>query len=481
MELDLFGTPPAPNPEPRIWSVAEITRSVRAILEGALGEVWVEGEICNFRRQASGHCYFGLKDERALLSCVLFRSSVPARFELGDGMLVHARGRITVYEARGQYQLNVSTVQPAGAGQLLARIEALKRKLDAEGLFDPARKRPIPRDPRAIGLVTSPTGAALQDFLNIAQRRAPWVRLILNPVRVQGSGAAEEIAAAIGEFNAPPLRGQVDLLILCRGGGSIEDLQPFNEEVVARAIVASGIPVVSAVGHEIDFTIADLAADLRAPTPSAAAELALPDREALRRHGAAARARLGRSIEAMLGALRRRIEAAAGAAFYRAPRRMLEERTQRLDAVAVRFESVRAAALGSRRAQVAALLARLRHHRPDYLLALRRVALEARRGRFAAAARGMMERKTAQLARARELMRILSPQGTLSRGYSITFAPDGSILRLAAAVNPGDSVRTLLPDGSFNSQVILGGASRHPLQNPASSSTRPRKPRRSGH
>jgi exodeoxyribonuclease VII large subunit len=197
MDLDLFSQPlprkPRPEPEPRIWTVGDITRSVRSLLESSLGEVWVQGEICNFRRQASGHCYFALKDEKALLSCVLFRSQVPAHLPLADGMLVQARGRMTVYEARGQYQLSVNLLQPAGAGLLLARFEALKRKLEAEGLFDPGRKRPIPRDPACIGIVTSPTGAAISDFLNIARRRAPWVRIVINPVRVQGVGAAGEI------------------------------------------------------------------------------------------------------------------------------------------------------------------------------------------------------------------------------------------------------------------------------------------------
>ena len=226
MELDLFSQPPPrssrpapdPSPDPRIWTVGEITRTVRTLLESSLGELWIEGEICNFRRQSSGHCYFSLKDGRALLSCVLFRSSVPQKVALVDGMLVQARGRITVYEARGQYQLNVSLIQPSGAGLLQARFEALKRKLDAEGLFEPARKRPIPRDPRAIGVVTSPTGAAIEDFLNVARRRAPWVRIIINPVRVQGVGAAAEIATAIREFNAPLFEGQIDLIVICRGG-----------------------------------------------------------------------------------------------------------------------------------------------------------------------------------------------------------------------------------------------------------------------
>ncbi len=356
MELDLFSqlTPPKPavQPEPRIWSVADITKSVRSLLESSLGEVWVQGEICNFRRQSSGHCYFGLKDERALLSCVLFRSYVPARLPMADGMLVQVRGRITVYEARGQYQLSVNLVQPAGAGLLQARFEALKRKLEAEGLFDSSRKRPLPRDPACIGVVTSPTGAALQDFLNVARRRAPWVRIVINPVRVQGVGAAAEIAAAIREFNSPVFEDQFDLLVVCRGGGSIEDLWAFNEEEVARAIAASGIPVISAVGHEIDFTIADFVADIRAPTPSAAAELALPDRAALLRHVGQGRSRLLRAMENLLLHRRLSLDALARSAAFRFPQRLLQDRAQRLDTAAALMLAGRERALRLRRERV---------------------------------------------------------------------------------------------------------------------------------
>jgi exodeoxyribonuclease VII large subunit len=411
MDLDLFSQPPPrkPKAEPRIWSVAEITRSVRSLLESSLGEVWVEGEICNFRRQASGHCYFGLKDEKALLSCVLFRSNVPARLPLADGMLVQARGRVTVYEARGQYQLSVNLLQPAGAGLLQARFEALKRKLEAEGLFDPARKRPIPPDPACIGLVTSPTGAAIRDFLNIAARRAPWVRIIINPVRVQGAGAAEEIANAIGEFNGPLFRDQIDLLVVCRGGGSMDDLWAFNEEVVARAIAASGIPVISAVGHEIDFTIADFAADLRAPTPSAAAELALPDRSALLRHLTQARSRFVRAVENLVAERRRRLDTVSRSTLFRFPQRLLQERAQRLDAAAALIAASRERAFRTRREKLATLTG---------------------------------------------LLRVLSPDATLARGYSITFDAAGGVLRAAAAVRKGERIRTRLADGSVESEVV---------------------------
>ena len=457
MELDLFSQPVPDKPsEPgiRIWSVAELTRSVRSILESTLGEVWVQGEICNFRRQSSGHCYFGLKDERALLSCVLFRSSVPARLALADGMLVQARGRVTVYEARGQYQLNVNLVQPAGAGILQARFEALKRKLEAEGLFDPGRKRPIPREPACIGIITSPTGAALTDFLNIARRRAPWVRIVINPVRVQGAGAAEEIAVAIREFNSPIFEDQFDLLVVCRGGGSIEDLWAFNEEVVARAIAASRIPVISAIGHEIDFTIADFVADLRAPTPSAAAELALPDRAALARHLAQARLRLSRAMENLLLHRRRHLDQLARSAVFRHPQRLLQDRAQRLDVAAALIETRRERALRTRRERLASFLSLLRQHRPDQLLAMRRMTLDAHRRKLEAAADAAFTLKSSRLAALASFLRILSPDATLARGYSITFDSNGSIVRTRDALHSGDQIRTRFPDGAIDSQVL---------------------------
>src|SRR4051794_6937813 len=287
--MELFPQERPTTQEPEIFSVTELTQTVRAVLQQEIGEVWVEGEISNYRKQGSGHQYFTLKDDQCQLSCVMFarpgmwRRAAPA---LADGMCVIARGSITVYESRGQYQLNVQHVRVGGAGLLQAKFEALKRKLEAEGLFDPARKRPLPPFPTVVGLVTSGTGAALRDMLNILERRAPWMRVIVSSVRMQGDGAAEEIAAAIAEFNRFETFGlpQPDVLVVARGGGSAEDLWEFNEEIVARAIAASAIPVVSAVGHEIDFTIADFTADLRAPTPSAAAELIAPDATEMLRH-----------------------------------------------------------------------------------------------------------------------------------------------------------------------------------------------------
>lgn len=261
--------------EAEIYTVTEITKKIKDILEGSIPNMWVEGEISNYTLHSSGHRYFSLKDENSQIRCVFWRfRSNSLRFEPEDGMKVIALGKITVYQRGGQYQLDVALLHPAGIGKLELEFQRLKEKLFKEGLFDEEHKLPLPEFPETIGVVTSPTGAAIRDIIKILLRRFPSVRIILNPVRVQGKGAAEEIAVAIREFNQYK---DVDLLIVGRGGGSLEDLWAFNEEVVARAIYESRIPIISAVGHEIDFTIADFVADLRAPTPSAAAELAVKD------------------------------------------------------------------------------------------------------------------------------------------------------------------------------------------------------------
>src|SRR3954462_13332399 len=263
----------------KVLTVAELTRAIRGTLETSFGTVWVQGEISNYKLHPSGHQYFTLKDQRAQIACVIFRNTLPPNSRpLADGAQVQVYGNVSVFEARGQYQLSVQILQARGAGLLQAKFEALKRKLEAEGLFDPARKRTLPKFPKRIGIVTSPTGAAVRDILNVLQRSAPNVQVLISPVRVQGIGAAAEIATAIRELSTPNKAWEpLDLIVITRGGGSIEDLWEFNEQIVARAIFHSELPIVSAVGHEIDFTIADFVADLRAPTPSAAAELIAPD------------------------------------------------------------------------------------------------------------------------------------------------------------------------------------------------------------
>src|SRR3982750_4133368 len=263
----------------KVLTVGELTRQIRGALETKFGAVWVQGEISNYKLHPSGHQYFTLKDQRSQIACVVWRDTIaPPRQALVDGTQLQVYGTVTVFEARGQYQLNVQILQPRGVGLLQVKFEALKRKLDAEGLFAMERKRPLPKFPRRIGIVTSPSGAAIRDMLNVLRRRAPWLQILINPVRVQGTGAAQEIAVAIREFGqTAEAFAPLDLIVVTRGGGSIEDLWEFNEEIVARAIFHSALPIVSAVGHEIDFTICDFVADLRAPTPSAAAELIVPD------------------------------------------------------------------------------------------------------------------------------------------------------------------------------------------------------------
>jgi len=263
----------------KIYTITELTREIKLLLESTIPVVWVEGEISNFKLHSSGHIYFSLKDRDAQIPCVFWRHrNRNLRFQPQDGMKIIALGKVTVYEKRGAYQLDIVQFHPAGVGELQLALEQLKQKLLAEGLFDDAHKKPLPRYPTSIGIVTSPTGAAIQDLIHILNRRFPGIEIILRPVKVQGEGAAEEIATAIAEFNE---YGKIDVLIVGRGGGSLEDLWAFNEEIVARAIYASRIPVISAVGHEIDFSISDFVADLRAPTPSAAAELAVPEKQEL--------------------------------------------------------------------------------------------------------------------------------------------------------------------------------------------------------
>src|ERR1700739_2694690 len=281
----------------KVLTVAELTRSIRRLLETLFGAVWVQGEISNYKLHPSGHQYFTLKDQRAQISCVIWRDTMaPLRKPLADGAQVQVYGTVTVFEARGQYQLSVQILQPRGVGVLQAKFEALKRKLEAEGLFAPERKRALPKFPKRIGIVTSPSGAAIRDMLNVLRRRAPWLQILINPVRVQGTGAAQEIAVAIRELASPSEDfAPVDLIVLTRGGGSMEDLWEFNEEIVARTIADVTVPIVSAIGHEIDFTIADFVADLRAPTPSAAAELVIESRHQLQERVAAFDQRLGRA------------------------------------------------------------------------------------------------------------------------------------------------------------------------------------------
>lgn len=455
---DLFAQESQQQPLPHIFTVTELTRSIRSFLETEIGQVWVEGEISNYRRQPSGHQYFTLKDDKCQLACVRFHRSaqvVAQQPPLADGMQVQVRGMLTVYEARGQYQLNVNLVQSAGAGLLQAKFEALKRKLEAEGLFDTARKRTLPAFPAVIGIVTSPAGAAIRDMLNILQRRAPWVRIVINPARVQGDGAAEEIARAVAEFN-DHRRNKLpapDVIVVCRGGGSIEDLWAFNEEVVARAIYASEIPVVSAVGHEIDFTIADFTADLRAPTPSAAAELIVPDAETLLRHTGQVWSRAGRALASEFARQRERLAFIRRGALFREPAARLAEWGQRVD---LGGESVRRAAEAgiSEAARLLAVLAgALREHRPDQVARLKRQQIGELLGRLGERLAAQVQARRHRLRKAESLLNVLTPEATLRRGYTITTDAEGKLIRSVRAVRKGMKIQTRFRDGTATSKA----------------------------
>jgi exodeoxyribonuclease VII large subunit len=438
-----------------ILTVTELTRVVREILEGRIGEVWVEGEISNLRKQSSGHQYFTLKDDRAQIPCVMFARSYGAqsRIPLSDGMQVQAYGLVTVYEARGQYQLIVQLIQPRGQGLLQAKFEALKRKLPAEGLFNIDRKRALPKFPRRVALVTSSSGAALHDMLNILKRRSPWLSILICPVRVQGEGAAAEISEMIDFVSLRSVEFKVDLMVVGRGGGSLEDLWEFNEESVARSIYRSRIPIVSAVGHEIDFTIADFVADLRAPTPSAAAELVVPDIFALQGVLVSKRSTLDRLIRQALEIRWMHVRRLSEAPYFREPRRLVVERQQRVDQLEMRLLEIRKNVFQQRRSKIEKMTVLLSAFRPERWLQAKRAevtGLEMRLRRIAVSKLDFHKNRIAEIT---NFLRLLGPRQTLERGYSITLDGDGNVVRSIQALRVGDSVRTKLAEGDLTSVV----------------------------
>jgi exodeoxyribonuclease VII large subunit len=410
-------------------SIADLTSTIRELLETGLGEIWVAGEISNFRAPGSGHLYFTLKDETATLSAVMFqREAKRMGFAPSDGQAVLARGTITVYEARGQYQIQVAEIRPRGQGSLQQRFEELKRRLAAENLFALERKRPLPVFPEVIGVVTSLQGAVLQDMLQILQRRAPGIRIRVRGVRVQGPDAAQEIADAISAFSAEQ---NIDLLVIARGGGSLEDLWAFNEEVVARALAVCSIPTISAVGHETDFTIADFVADLRAPTPSAAAELLTRDWNEWRETVAKLHARLERTTRQVLGDHRRHLARLASSYALREPRRVVRQWAQRLDDLGENLHAAAHNAIQTRQQTLRLLKTRLTAHHPDR-------ELERRRGHLT------------QLA---ARLRALGPQGTLDRGYALVLDAQGHPLSQAKKALEGQSVRIILSKGMVGANL----------------------------
>jgi exodeoxyribonuclease VII large subunit len=438
-----------------IFTVSEITRVVREVLEGRIGEVWVEGEISNYRKQSSGHHYFTLKDDRSQIPCVMFARSYGAqtRISLSDGMHVQVYGLVSVYEARGQYQLIVQLLQPRGQGVLQAKFEALKRKLQIEGLFEADHKRPIPKFPRRVALVTSPTGAAVQDMLNILKRRSPWLRILICPVRVQGEGAAAEISEMIDFLSLRAAELKIDLMIVGRGGGSLEDLWEFNEEPVARSIYGSRIPVVSAVGHEIDFTIADFVADLRAPTPSAAAELVGPDIVALRGDLVSRRSSLDRLIRQALEIRQLQVRRLSERPYFREPRRLMVERQQRVDQLETRLSETWKNALQQRRSGIERILTFLSAFRPERWLQAKRGELAGLEGRLRRNASSRLDSCKSRVAELSNFLRLLGPRQTLERGYSITLDNQQRVVRSTHTLKAGDRILTKLAEGEVNSVV----------------------------
>jgi exodeoxyribonuclease VII large subunit len=442
----------------RVFSVSELTTDIRRLLEKHLGQLWISGEITNCRAQNSGHVYFTLKDAFAQISCVVFRNDpVASRESLQDGRKVILKGELTVYEPRGQYQLHVLAIEPQGIGALQAAFEKLKQKLAAEGLFAQERKRPIPPFPRRIGLVTSPTGAAIRDVLHVVQRRNPTLQIILVPCAVQGSGAAGEIAGAIGLLNqwSRTTGAGLDAILLTRGGGSLEDLWAFNEEAVARAIFNSAVPIVSAIGHETDFTISDFVADLRAATPSAAAEILTEGVFSSYKWMAQAREQMDEAVRRRLFAERRHFAQLSQRLMASHPRRQLNRRLQRLDdlqgsvarCLRLRLQNLKITSEGLRQ--------RLRRLRPRQVLRQRRELLNQRRQRLREQAAHQLQRVRQHCDALKTRLRLLGPEQVLARGYSITLdAATAKVIRSAREARPGQQLRTRLKTGEVQSTVI---------------------------
>lgn len=467
-------------------SVAELTSNIRRTLEKQIGLVWVTGEVTNLRFQSSGHIYFTLKDASAQLSCVLFRGETVAHRELlQDGQKLLLQGDITVYEARGQYQMIVRAVELQGIGALQIAFEKLKQKLAAEGLFAQERKRPLPRYPQRIGLVTSPTGAAIRDVLHVIQRRNPSLEIILAPCRVQGDGAAREIAAAIRMLNAwkdvsekvgepvsgntskPPLHPltdspthSLDLILITRGGGSLEDLWAFNEEVVARAIFESAIPVVSAVGHEIDFTISDFVADVRAATPSAAAEIITEGVFSSCAFVADAARRIRQLADQQLEDKRYELLQLMHRLARVHPRRKFNEWLQRLDDLQASLQRCTRTGVRQQRVELRNLSNRLLRVRPSQLLRQRRELFEQEWNRLNEQMRHQLRERKAAFETLRTRLRLLGPEQVLARGYSITMdAASGRVLRNANEIRAGQELKTRLKTGEIISQAKAQEAS----------------------
>lgn len=439
--------------ERKIWTIRELIAGVRRRLEREYDNVWLEGEISNCRPAASGHIYLTLKDGDAQLAVVLFRVQASLlRFRPQDGLAVLVRGRISVYDQRGQLQLIAETMEPRGAGALQLAYERLKARLLAEGLFDQVRKRPLPPFPRCVGVVTSTGGAVLHDIIKVVRRRHARLHLLVYPAVVQGPGCAASVAAGIRWFNANP--GRVDLIVIARGGGSMEDLAGFNDEALARTMAASELPVVSAVGHETDFTIADFVADLRAPTPSAAAEIITAAQHRVEERVEDLDRRLRRAVRYQLMMARQRYSALAADQVLVRARDVIGRRGQRLDELERRMETALSHKLRAASERAAALSASVERQNPTVKLVVARRRVESAEQCIHRLATTTISSRVTLLQHASARLQALSPLAVLNRGYALVYGPDGTLLRDAAETKPGDAIRARLAKGSVDAQVV---------------------------
>ncbi len=438
----------------RVWSVRDLVAAVRTHIEREYGDTWVEGEISNFRAHDSGHLYFTLKDQNSQIRAVMFRSQARLlRFRPENGMQVVLRGRVTIYEDRGELQISAEYLEPKGAGALLIAFEQLKAKLEAEGLFDPARKKPIPSLPRRIGIVTSPQAAALRDILNIVRRRHHSASVLIFPAQVQGEAASIEVSAGVAYFNNAR---SVDVIIVARGGGSAEDLAAFNHEGLARVVAASLIPVISAVGHETDFTIIDFVADLRAPTPSAAAELVIRSRQEVEDQAEGLRQRLARAMRYRILMGRQALtELAQHGAFGRMTD-AINRRQQKLDDLKNRMHRAERQILEKQHRRLEVAAAAVRHYDVRRMLAGIRKELDSRVAGLAAAARTVLLQRTGLLNQLQGQLEALSPLAILDRGYALVFDSSGTLLKDAERVKAGDEISARLAKGSVTATVKRG-------------------------
>ena len=439
------------QPERDVYTPSRLNREARMMLERGFSALWIEGEISNLSRPSSGHWYFSIKDDSAQLRCAMFRQrNLLARFSPRDGQQVLLRGRVSLYEPRGDYQFLVDHIEEAGEGLLRRRFEELKTKLAAEGLFAIERKKPVPRLPRRIGVISSPTGAAIRDVLHILRRRFCSIPVLLYPVAVQGAAAAPQIAAAIRRAST---RAECDVLILARGGGSLEDLWAFNEEIVARAIADCSIPLISGVGHEVDFTIADFVADQRAPTPSGAAELAAPDCNEWLRHLAQHSRRLSVALRRSLTDRRNRLDWLQRRLAQRHPGIELRQRAQRLDELEQRLTRLMQQQLRHRRALVAQQAAHLRHASPVVRLAAVKGRLQVARASLESTLQRRLQHLTTQLRVAAGTLDAISPLATLQRGYAIVTDGQGHVVTDARSLAAGQEIKARLATGRVRARV----------------------------